>query len=350
MMAVDPPADLEAARYAFRLGWAIAELRGRYRPDRHNWRPPGSGPAFKRGAFQLPMASERSPAEIRLELVDTLEDLSQALKLDHDPDVAQSWGALKAALEASEKRPTEQSLWEAALPAFYKWDAHVQDAQVLFATQAAAYQLGRGLAETYWGLEPHRSDSEMGSWAFVLGEHRRDTLQRLAARLSSYVGPLVLAAVEGPLASWNKLAAEPNRRAEPNVEFNLFRQGLLWRDLVRGERQPQDLPLSADLEAPGPADLWKDLKLYRETFDSLRQPLIGAILSIMVLAGGGAVLASRSGSNGGVWGTVIILLGAAGVTSAGLYARAKANVTSLLTTLKTRVELERVRRAADLCP
>jgi hypothetical protein len=35
------PSDIEQVRYAFRLGWVIAELRGRYRPDRFGKREPG---------------------------------------------------------------------------------------------------------------------------------------------------------------------------------------------------------------------------------------------------------------------------------------------------------------------
>jgi hypothetical protein len=188
----------------------------------------------------------------------------------------------------------------------------------------------------------------MGSWTFVLGDRRRQILQRLAARLSSYLTPPVVAAIEKSLADWTALAANPTRRAQDGVDVDLYRQGLMWRDLVRGERRPQDLVLNEDVEAPSTADVWKDLHLYRDAFKSLWIPLAAGLVSIAALTVGAAVLASGAGSS--TWSTAISVLGALGITSAGLYARAKTDVTSLLGNLKKRIEIERVRLAADLCP
>ncbi len=345
---VPVPADLDSVRYAFRLGRAVAELRGRYQPDRFDKRDPGAETVFKRGAFQLPLASERSPAEIRKELIETVEDLSKALELDEDATVSATWTTLKALLATMEEATDRQPLLNGVVSNFFKWDAHIQDALVLQATRAAGYQLGRGLAETYWALEPDRADDEMGSWTFVLGKRRCEILQRLGARLSSYFGASVVAAIEGPLADWSRLAGDATRRAQPGVTADLFRQCLLWRDLVRGERQPQDLPLNTDVDAPPSAEVWKDLKLYRVALSSLRLPLLGGVAGIGALVVGATLLASGAGHTG--WSTAIGLLGALGVTSASLYAHAKADVTSLLANLRKKVEIERVRQAADLCP
>lgn len=344
----DEQADLDSVRYAFRLGWAVAELRGRYQPSRFDQRDPGIVTVFHRGAFQLPLATERSPAEIRKELIETVEDLSMALELDKDANVAGAWTTLKALLEALEGSDDRQVMWANASKALFQWDAHIQDALVLHATHAAAYQLGRGLAETYWALEPGRSPTDMGSWEFLFGERRCEVLRRLAARLSIYMGASVVAAIDGPLSEWSQLAKDSARRAEPDAEVALYRQGLLWRDLIRGERQPQDLALSADVHAPASAEVWKDLHMYREALFSLRLPLLGGLMSIAALIVGATLLASGAGHSG--WNTAIGLLGALGVTSAGLYARAKADVTDLLANLRKRVEIERVRQAADLCP
>jgi hypothetical protein len=348
-MGEEAPSDLANVRYAFRLGWAIAELRGRYQTDRYDKRDPGTGKAFKRGGFQLPLSSERSPAEIRKELLETVDELSKELALDKSAEVAKAWTTLKAMLEHMED-PNEDrlALWPTATKCFFLWDAHIQDALVLEATHAAGYQLGRGLAETYWALEPDRADDEMGSWTFVLGERRRQILQRLAARLSAYLSPPVVAAIEKPLTDWSMLAADPNRRSQEGVDVDLYRQGLMWRDLVRGERRPQDLALNEDVEAPTTADVWKVLHLYRYAVKSLWIPLTAGLVSIAALTAGAAVLASGSGSS--TWSTAISVLGALGVTSAALYAHAKTDVTSLLGNLKKRIEIERVRLAADLCP
>jgi hypothetical protein len=51
------------------------------------------------------------------------------------------------------------------------------------------------------------------------------------------------------------------------------------------------------------------------------------------------------------WATTgVSILGGFGVTSAGLYARTKAQLTSLLSTLRHELDKQKVREAADLCP
>jgi hypothetical protein len=350
-MGDETSADLDSVRYAFRLGWAVAELRGRDQPSRYDQRDPGISKVFKRGAFQLPLSRERSPAEIRKELLQTVEDLMHALELDANAKVAHSWGDLKPVLKKMKKADDEagrEALWGEASKCFFHWDACLQDALVLEATWAAGYQLGRGLAETYWALEPDRTAEEMGSWEFIFGQRRQEVLQRLAARLSSFLGAPVVAAVEGPLAAWGELAGDPTRRSQPDVAADLYRQGLLWRDLIRGERHAGDLSLSADVDAPPTAKVWKELHLYRDALLSLKLPVLGGLVGIAALVVGATLLASGAGHSG--LNTAISLLGAIGVTSAGLSARAKANATSLLDSLQTRFEVDRVRQAADLCP
>ena len=103
------------------------------------------------------------------------------------------------------------------------------------ASQAAAYQLGRGLADTYWALYPERPQQQMGSWSNVLGAERCGALVRQALRLSLETGPLVLAATTGPLEQWRRLAGDDARRGGEGVIMALYQQGLLWRDLIRGD-------------------------------------------------------------------------------------------------------------------
>ncbi len=345
-MSAEAAPDVQFVRYAFRLGWGIAELRGRFRPDRFGDREPGT-PVFKKEVYELPLANERSPTEIRRELIDTVEDLGKALGLHEQPDLHTRWTELKTLLKGMEERGADhQALWNGVAHKFYDWDACAQDTLVLEATHAAAYQLGRGLAETYWALESDRAEHEMGSWAFLLGPHRCDTMRRLASRLS--LEAPIIAAIEGPLESWSKLAADATSRAEPNVDTELYKQGLLWRDLIRGERQPRDLQATSDLKTPASAEVWKDLKLYRVALENLKMPLAGGIISIAALVAGATLLASGSGHTGRT--SAISILGALGLTSAGLYARAKASATSLLANLRQRVQVARVRQAANLCP
>lgn len=135
---------------------------------------------------------------------------------------------------------------------------------------------------------------------------------------------------------------------QPDVELQLYSQGLLWRDLIRGERAPADLQVTAGEKPPSTVQIWGELRLYEEAAGSLLWPLIAGALSIVLLAGGAALLAAGEGKTG--LGTVVGILGALGLTSSGLYARAKAQITSLFTSLSQRVRIERIRQTADLCP
>lgn len=326
----------------------MSELRGRYRPDRFGERDPGHGEVFARNGYELPLASERSPAEIRKELVETVEDLSQPVSLTDERTKA-IWAALKTSLEAFEAKGADHNaLWPNVAHEFYELDAHIQDTLVLQASQATGYQLGRGLADIYWALRPVCESNAMGSWEFLLGPKRCETLRRLAARLTSYVGSQVLAAIDGPLERWSQLAASPGQRDHPDVQTDLYNQGLLWRDLIRGERSTADLQAPGKTKTSATAEVWKDLGLYRMAALNLKAPLIGAVISIALLVAGASLLAAGSGSAAVT--TLIGILGALGLTSAGLYARAKAEVTSLLTNLSQTVETERIRQAANLCP
>ena len=167
---------------------------------------------FLRKDFELPLSNERSQTEIRIELFDAAEeDLTRELKLapsdEHGHPLLELIKLLLVAMEA--EGADREHLWKGSAREpglayhFFKWDAQNQDELVLGATQVAAYQLGRGLAETYWALHPERPPHEMGSWKSVLGERRRDTLLRLAGRLSAYIGPLVLAAIDESVRTWS---------------------------------------------------------------------------------------------------------------------------------------------------
>jgi len=72
-------ADAAQVTSAFRLGWAIAELRGRYRPTvEHVER----GASSRRADNALPLAAERTTIEQRIELFMVVRGLSHTLELD----------------------------------------------------------------------------------------------------------------------------------------------------------------------------------------------------------------------------------------------------------------------------
>ncbi|HEX3873362.1 MAG TPA: hypothetical protein VHW26_04385, partial [Solirubrobacteraceae bacterium] len=73
------PVDAADVTSAFRLGWAIAELRGRYRPAVPHVE---DQPTATRPDNALRLAAERTPAEQRFELFRVVRGLSGVLELD----------------------------------------------------------------------------------------------------------------------------------------------------------------------------------------------------------------------------------------------------------------------------
>src|SRR5262249_47481614 len=109
----------------------------------------------------------------------------------------------------------------------YQFDASVQDTLAARSeTQATAYQLGRGLAEAYWALNPEAADS----WALLLGAERCDELTRLAGRLSGYFNPSCLPAVAGTVRRWQSVASDEAWRKD--AQKDLYRQLQRWYDLL----------------------------------------------------------------------------------------------------------------------
>jgi sulfite exporter TauE/SafE len=87
---------------------------------------------------------------------------------------------------------------------------------------------------------------------------------------------------------------------------------------------------------------------YRKAVKALKGPLIVGGFFATLLTVGGALLASGA-KNPGLT-TAVSILGGLGMTSAGLCARAKAQLTSLLSTPRLELDKQKVREAADLCP
>ena len=88
--------------------------------------------------------------------------------------------------------------------------------------------------------------------------------------------------------------------------------------------------------------------MYRQAAETLKVPLIvGAVGSILLVAGAGFLTTGPKVS----WlSAAITVVGALGLTSASLYARAKSELTSMLSTLREQVQVEQVEQGADLCP
>lgn len=321
---------------AFRFGWAIAELRGRYRPNVSHDDEHTGAPELKRSEHDLPLSPERSPSDQRGEVILVVEGLSRQLGLAF-PE-AQGLDAIMPQLDA---KPEDTDAWNALTEVFYSWDKKIQDALVLMPLLSAGYQLGRGLAETYWELDPAITDPlDSRSWDVVLGPERRSALKRLTGRLATFVDPLTIPAIGVSLEAWGEVAADPVWRVETDARKDLYKQGLLWRDLVRGERRPEDLVVRKGVAGR----VGVILPFLRAFWPQL---LIG-VVAVAALVVGASQLTTSSGSKSG--DTLISILGGLGVTSASLYARAKATATSTLGALRKAFDADRVGAAATLRP
>lgn len=269
---------------ALRLGWSVAEMRGRNRPDG----PPGEVVGMPDHLdHPLPLRIERGKTELRIEIQSVVAELAQQLCVD-DADHGTSYSAalgekttllahtrapkaadaLRQALGLLGQQQPEQALqaltnglavqqavvarrrqalaaaqfarapeaavrheqaccagaeaglaalehvidtsaegqqssiaqhlnefavaarqpWADLAELMWQFDAHVQDRlAALSESRAIGYQLGRGLADTYWALNPGQEHGS-ASWSFLLGERRCGELSRLTGRLAVYMG------------------------------------------------------------------------------------------------------------------------------------------------------------------
>jgi hypothetical protein len=352
------PGDLAQVRYAFRLGWAVSELRGRYRPDRFNCpipptpgNPPQAALDAGRREHQLPLAAERGLGEIRIEIREAIGGLVQALKLE----LAAYKEFEKKLFEFERnKRQAATAAWPTFANLFYKLDAEIQDGLLVPAAQAAAYQLGRAVSDTFWALDTTRGNAQWGSWQFVLGKERCQAIKRTTLRLSGYLDTSVVAAIRGPLDSWSNYAQhQPGEKIEtiqgipPELVLpTLNKQGVLWRDLIRGERLVRDLHDDPDTPTAENQDLWRRLSLYQTAIRPVIWPLVFGALGVAALILGAWYLGNGTARTGLT--TAITILGGLGLTSASLYATAKARIFGLRSSIQQALVTERARQEADL--
>jgi hypothetical protein len=420
MIAKDAgPKDAGEVLSALRLGWAVAEMRGRNRPGG----PTGDiAPMPDRVDHPLPLRIERGPTELRLETqavvaalalelhVDASDDrpsigktldefaklldhtraptattaLGRALALLEANDVVQALSVLRVgqteqravvkgrmeALEAArlagqaelridkgclagearglaaldevivtlkERGSTvgieaiqqrqhaiatdAAKLWTNLAELIWEFDAHVQDALTAASeTEAIAYQLGRGLAETYWALDPEAADGTR-SWSFLLGHERCSELGRLIGRLSAYLDEYTGPAIVGSVEVWKDVVRTPawlgNRS---DTATALYKQIRRWFELLVLRQDPTTL-------VP-PAAVTKDYRALRRALRPFLPQFIGVAIGVGFLI---ALLILVSLGTGTAWlKTVSGIIGVGGISLAGLTAAFKNSAQAML--------------------
>ena len=312
------PGDALEVINALRLGWYVAEVRGRSRPG--GPRPPGDE-LPSRGDHVLPLRIERTAPELRTEAQAILHKLSGDLGVDavtdHDPAQSRTAviGQQADALAAAEPQSAAAvAAWQALTASLYQLDAHAQDTLTAESDlRAAAYQLGRGLAEMYWALDPDAACDPLmpECWTFLLGAHRCEELTRLVGRLSGYLNPYCPPAVAGTLRLWESVASDPEWRQD--AQDHLYQQLRRWYELLVLGQDPSTL-------IP-PYALLKNWHATVHALRALRVQLVTAAISLVLVI---AVIALISnGSANALLKALLGVVGVVGLSAATVWARLK---------------------------
>jgi hypothetical protein len=272
-----------------RLGWLLAEVRGRHRPD--GPRPPVA--AIPAG--QLPLRHQRSEADALAEAVHALKTRVQDQGLDD--------GTFASELDDALADPRG---WPAAADFFSERDRLIQNALAEDdEDRANAYLLGRGLAECYWGLT---TDDPVGT---LLRPGRRTELTRMLGRLpADTVHEATPAAVAGSLAAWGAVAEDEDWSGAPHARDALYAQVRTWYQLVVLHQDPTTLIRPYDALS-GLRDLGRRLRLYWPH-------LLTGALGIASVTG---VLAVADDAGDDLLTQLLATSGLGAVTVAGLAAR-----------------------------
>ncbi|MGP0029486.1 MAG: hypothetical protein ACLPVF_03165 [Acidimicrobiales bacterium] len=342
-MTTDLTVTPNDAAKALRMGWSVAEVRGRFDPLSGQSADPDPPPP----ALLLSEADERSAVECQVESVKVLSSLAHGGTTDFtmseitfkvgwfppkvpmprasgmltyiaarliwartDQDLTGTLGSVP--IDPGTTRDPE-FWWDRLLWFLWAWDEAIYDQ---FATQnfgtASSYELGRGLAESYWALHPDETSNRAASWSFLLGTRRVAALSDLCRRLAPVIGVLTAAAVEASLRAWGTIAAQPGDYTRP-VD-SLRQQIKIWRDLLVTGREPLSLVDTSELAAVARRP-WPFVRAFGW---ELAVGLVGA------LAIGLAVTFLKSFS-----ATVLSVLGAVGITGSALIGWAKTSAQSV---------------------
>jgi hypothetical protein len=357
------PGDADDVLTAVRLGWYLAEVRGRNRLDA----PEAPGLLMPdRRDHALPLRGERNATELRIEAQAVMAALATRLGVDSGGGT----GGLRrrgkfsypAALEAGARRLagltdraglTADREWDSFAELIYQFDAHIQD--VLSAesdSQACGYQLGRAIAESFWALRrglptpggvpasagpPGGSTptdgagtgggaggeaGHSGSWQFLFGNERTQEMSRLLGRLSAYMHPYTAASISGSLRVWNEVAKDTAWRQA--AYRDLFPQLRRWYELIVLRQDPTTLIK--------PYDLAKHFRVTLRAAKVFWVELAVSGLSVVALAGLAWALTQPWVATwfNAILGAVAVL----GLSAAGLSASVKNAAQALLTRLR----------------
>ncbi len=254
-----------------------------------------------------------------------------------------------AALQTGLRTITEaaQEAWKDLAQLLWRFDAHIQDVLAASAErQAVGYQLGRGLAETYWALDPAREGGSTG-WSFLLGQERCDELGRLVGRLGAYMGPYTAPAVAGTIAIWRSVAENKDQQwrgvgqaAQEAARQALYRQTRRWYELIVLAQDPTTL-----IE---PYQLVFQYRTVLRALAAFWPQLVATIVGLVFL---GFLLFLLSSNSTSTWKQSLSgILAAVGLSFAGLTGTLKSSALAMLTRLRQDAYTDLVTLAVQTAP
>jgi len=343
-MASGRPADADQVLLGLRLGWAVAEVRGRLHNGNVEPRP-------KRPDHALPLADERGWAEQTIETQEVLCHLADEAKVDvpmggdGSETAVQRLTRLADELSKARAAHDEQKTavtWNNTAEFFYRWDAKIQDELAAGSfTVASAYQLGRGVAEIYWMLDPAATEETNPRSAIVLlGPVRQRAFARLLPRLSAYFPEPSATAVAASLFAWARAAEDGLFQAEANVVSALHEQLRIWHDLLLVGQPPEAHAGTKDL-----------LSNARRIGPILRAfiPEVSLGLGSLAAAGAAAALFALGKGNAAI-APVLSVFSFFGVTGAGALAKAKGEANTLFDRLRLAMSADLSKESITLPP
>jgi hypothetical protein len=231
--------------------------------------------------------------------------------------------------------------WQDLAKLLWRFDAHIQDRlSATSETQACAYQLGRGLAETYWALDP---DQATGSrcWDFLLGDERCTELCRLMGRLGAYMSEYTAPAITGSIEVWKYLVGQPAWRGDGQVaNAALYHQIRRWYELIVLGQDPTTL-----IE---PAGLMSGIQTVARAAKLFWPELVATIVGLAFLV---TLLLLISVGTGTTWEkTLSGILAAAGLSLAGLTGTLKNSAQAMLKRLRQDTYTDLVAIAVQTAP
>ena len=202
--------------------------------------------ARRRQALAVAQFARAPAAAIDLEQASCAGEEAGRAALEHVIEILANQGA-EAAAEAVAQRlqglaEAARQPWADLAELMWQFDAHIQDRLAALSERAAiGYQLGRGLADTYWALDSAQQAGSSG-WGFLLGERRCGELSRLTGRLAEYMGEYTASAIAGSLEVWRAVVSTPSWMGDATQTSQaLYSQIRRWYELIILGQDPTTL-------------------------------------------------------------------------------------------------------------